>query len=54
MDSFLSHCTSSGTSARVSKALKKLYPKYKLEDEEQEKMVELIMELISKHTIHKT
>ena len=39
--------TLSGTSVRVAKALKELYPLYKPQDEEQEKMVELIMNLIS-------
>ena len=45
--------TSSGASARVSKALKELYPQYKPQDEEKEKMVELIMNLISEHIICK-
>ena len=43
--------TSSGTSARVAKALTELYPQYKPQDEEKENMVELIMDLISKHII---
>ena len=43
----------SGTSARVAKALKELYPQFKPQDEEKEKMVELIMNLISKHIICK-
>lgn len=45
--------TLSGTSARVAEALKKLYPQYKPQDEEKEKMAELIMNLISEHIICK-
>ena len=46
--------TSSGTSARDAKALKELYPQYKPQDEEKEKMVELVVDLISKHIICKS
>ena len=45
--------TSSGTSARVAKALKELYPQFKPQDEKKEQMVELIMNLISEHIICK-
>ena len=45
--------TSSGTSARVAKALTKLYPQYKPQEEEQENMTQLIMYLISEHIICK-
>ena len=46
--------TSSGTSARVTKALKELFPQYQPQDEEKEKMVKLIVDLISKHIICKS
>ena len=45
--------TLSGTSARVAKALKELYPQYTPQDEKKEKMVELIMNLVSEHIICK-
>ena len=45
--------TSYGTSTRVAKALKELYPQYKPQDEQKEKMVELIVNLISEHIICK-
>ena len=43
--------TSSGTSARVAKALTMIYPQYKPQKEESEKMTQLIMDLISSHII---
>ena len=43
----------SGTSVRVATALKELYPQYKPQDEKKEKMVELIMNLISEHIVCK-
>ena len=45
--------SSSGISARVAKALTKLYPQYKPQKEECEKMTQLIIELISEHIICK-
>ena len=45
--------TLSGISARVVKALKELCPLYKPQNEEKEKMVELIMNPISEHIICK-
>ena len=43
--------TSSGTSARVAKALTMLYSQYKPQKKEKEKMTQLIMDLISEHII---
>ena len=43
--------TSSGTSARVAKALTILYPQYKPQKKESEKMTQLIMDLVSEHII---
>ena len=45
--------TSSGTSVRVAKALTKLYPQYKSQKEEREKMTQLIMDLILEYIICK-
>ena len=45
--------TLSGTSTKVTKALKEFYPQYQPQDEEKEKMVKLIVKLISEHIICK-
>ena len=45
--------TLSGTSTRVAKALKELYPQYKPQAREKKRMVELILNLISEHIICK-
>ena len=44
--------TSSRTSDRVAKALTMLYPQYKPQKEEKEKMAQLIMDLISEYMYH--
>ena len=45
--------TSSGTSARVAKALTELFPQYNSHEEEEDKMTELIMNVVSQHVIGK-
>ena len=44
---------SSGTSARVAKALSELCPQYNSHEEEEDKMTELIMNVVSQHVIGK-
>ena len=44
---------SSGTSARVAKALSELFPQFNPQKEEREKICQLIMNMVSQHVIGK-